>query len=85
MLKAAHFATNWKRLSGDKRAYRVILSEQMKLEWSRWKTQQEAKKNWQLRQQLRDESNISLPLRSTPTDYRRPFFGGSRYVSAVGA
>jgi hypothetical protein len=85
LMKKAHWNANWKRISGDKRAYREIFGEMLRLAWSQAKQAEEAKANYIVREQLREQQNFGLPLRSTPADYRRPLMGGSRYANAVGA
>lgn len=85
LFQKAHWNANWKKLSNDKRPYREIFAEQLRLAWSQAKRAEEAKRSFAVREQLRDEQNIGLPIRSTPIDYRRTYYTRqTRFASAFG-
>lgn len=83
LFRKAHWNANWKRAGGDKRQYRFIFTEMLRLAWMQAKQAIEAKRNYIVREALRDDQNIGFPIRSFPGE--RTFFGGSRAVSAIGA
>jgi hypothetical protein len=64
IMASSHWNTRWKKSSGDKRSYAAIFAEQLKLSWARHKQAEDAKHNAATRQNLRDEQNWGLPLRS---------------------
>jgi hypothetical protein len=84
----AHWNANWKRLSGDRRIYRDIFAEMLRLAWAQAKRAEEAKRSAAIREQLRTEQNLGLPLASCAFDLaarRRPLMGGNRFINAVAA
>jgi hypothetical protein len=83
LMSRAHFNSAWKKNSGDKRAYREIFADMLRLEWSRAKTAEEAKRSYIVREQLREEQNFGLPVGSCLADRARTYHRGSR-MSAVG-
>jgi hypothetical protein len=87
LMSKAHWNTRWKRLSGDKRAYAVIFAEQLRLSWVQARRTQEAKKSAAIREELRTEQNLGLPLASCAFDLsrRRTFMRTTRAVAAIGA
>ena len=89
IMSTAHWNAHYRRVSGDKRSYPEIFREQLRLSWQRWNTQQEAKRNWQVRQALRDDSNINgLPLATCGFDLAKRHsytMRSTRAVAAIGA
>jgi hypothetical protein len=85
IMAKAHFNTRFKIIGGFRKPYREVFAEMLRLAWAEHRRAEESKKDWRIRQQLRDESNVALPLRSTPADYRRTYHRSSRAVAAIGA
>ena len=83
LFQKAHWNANWKRISGDKRAYRVIFAEMLRLAWSQAKEIEAAKRSYIVREAQRDAQNWGAPVRSFRGE--KTFFGGSRYANAIGA
>ena len=81
LMSKAHFNASWKQAGGDKRPYREIFAEMLRHAWRDLKQAQEAKKSAVIREQLREEQNFGLPLRTTPRDYRRSYTAGSRLMA----
>lgn len=90
IFRRAHFNARWKKAGADRRPYRVVFTEALKSAWKAFRQAQAAKRDWRIRQQLREEQNVSLPVRSCSADapvvpFRTRYsFGGSRLQSAVG-
>ena len=83
LFRKAHWNASWKHAGGDKRDYRVIFAEMLRLAWLQAKRAIEAKRSIIVREAMRDEQNIGFPIRSFPGE--RVLFGGSRYLIAIGA
>ena len=79
----AHWNASWKRNGGDRRAYRIIFAEMLRLAWSQAKEAEAAKRSFIVREAQRDAQNWGAPVRSFRGE--KTFFGGSRYASAAGA
>jgi hypothetical protein len=84
IMAGAHWNTRWKKTSGDKRSYAVIFAEQLTLSWARLKQAEEAKHNAALRQKLRNEQNLNLPIASCAFDMKRRSFMRPSRLAAVG-
>lgn len=85
IFRKAHCNTLFRRGGSDRRTYRMIFAEMLKSAWADFRRAQQAKKDWRIRQQLREESNTGLPLGSIYVDRSRSYYTRStRSIASIG-
>jgi len=87
IFKRAHFSASWRQAGGDKRQYRAIFAECLRAAWAQHRRCIAARNSAVVREQLRSEQNLGLPIATYAYDLsvmRRGYVAGRRSIAAMG-